>query len=75
MGKEWNDFLDAKALDEEMLQQISGGATGRARWDDESNGSSPTRIACCKCHRFFPVDISKDGCKCPYCGEPNKFDG
>lgn len=76
MGKEWNEFLSAKALDDGVLEQVSGGTRARGTGGGAGrNGSSAIRIACCKCQRTFPADISKDSINCPYCGEPNKFDG
>ena len=77
MGKEKNEFPSANALDEGFLEQVSGGAKARggAGGGIGRNGSNSIRVSCWSCHRHFPADISKDGCKCPYCGEWNGFDG
>ena len=75
MGQERNELLDAKALDEGFLEQVSGGAHARGGGGAGRNGSDAIRIACKSCRRHFPANISKEGCKCPYCGEWNSFDG
>ena len=73
MKKEIEKSLDMKALDEKELQYVYGGA-GKKMYNTGA-GSQPTRIACCKCHRAFPADISKTEIKCPYCSTPNTFSG
>ena len=60
------EILKKKLMDDESLSEIIGGA---------GNNPHYTRIACCKCHRNFPANISKATIKCPYCGEANDFAG